>query len=509
MDPLVILTKCITLLYLESHLENSTENSSDLVKTAIEKIHVSDVDIGMATRRSITSCLKDLVIEMCKNPIGHQYEKEDFTQQLRLVTNGDQNIYTAIVQGLEVETQVPVLKRRITNLRKAVNNFFREQKAAELLKRASRDFSFNRQNIPDVTEYIRNLIMELEVVSSKAVAKDPGIIRTMDFSDENSMREVFNDVANSNTADLPFKTGWRELNEGLQGGPRPGDTLVAAALQHNYKTGFSLTTFAHIPIYNKPKCKDPTKKPLCYRISLEDPLRNNAQFLYQLLKYEETGESVTITDVTVDDMVAYVKQRLSVNGYYTLFDEVNPSNWTYQSLINRVVELESQGYCIEVLCVDYLSKLPTTGCQQGAIGDDLLDLLTKVRNFCSANSILFITPHQLSTEAKRLLQAVPQEQFLNHIKGGGFFERSKGLDRIYDIGILLHKIETGSGDYLHVVIDKHRFPSVADSSLKSFYLRFPANKMPIPSNVNLEDYKVLRKIPKSFASSDDSFFMTA
>ena len=94
---------------------------------------------------------------------------------------------------------------------------------------------------------------------------------------------------------------------------------------------------------------------------------------------------------------------------------------------------------------------------------------------------------------------MPPEAFLPFIKGGGFFEKTKGLGRIYDIGILLHKIEAQSGDYLHVVIDKHRFPSVIDSSLKSFFLPFPSNKMPIPSNLDDPHHKALRKIPRGGA----------
>jgi len=119
-----------------------------------------------------------------------------------------------------------------------------------------------------------------------------------------------------------------------------------------------------------------------------------------------------------------------------------------------------------------------------------------------------ITPHQLSTEAKRLLQTTPPDQFLNIIKGGGFFEKTKGLDRIYDIGMLIHKIEgqNGVGDWLQVVIDKHRFPSVVDSSLKSFYLAFPSCKMPIPSNIYTDNYKVHRKIPRGTVSKDDHYF---
>lgn len=506
MDPNVLLSKCVTLLYRESQLENATENSADLVRTTVEKIKLNDTSIGLPTKRDTTASLKSLVLEMCRNPVTHMYDASDLLQQIRIITNGDENLYQAIAQSIEQEMQPPVLKRNITNIRKTISNQFREQRIAEIVSKAHRDLSFGRHNISDVGEYIRNIILELEITSAKAVAKDPAIVGTMNFSDDDSMREVFENVASSNSEGLTFTTGWRELNTALQGGPRPGDTMIIGALQHNYKSGMSLTVFAHMAIYNKPKCKDPSKKPLMYRVSFEDPLRNNAQFLYQLLKYDETREPIDVKGVSIEDMWKYVQKRMSATGYHVILEEVNPNNWTYQSLINRVVELESEGYVVEVLCCDYLAKLPTTGCVQGSMGDDMLDMLSRIRAFSSANGIIFVSPHQLSTEAKRLLQTTPQDQFLHAIKGGGFFEKTKGLDRIYDIGVLIHIVNSAAGDFLHVVVDKHRFPSVVDSSLKSFFLEMPSCKMPIPSNIFDENYRVNRKIPRSSASKEDSFF---
>lgn len=384
MQPEIVLAKCITLLYRESQLDNRTENSADLVQTTVEKIYIGDNELGMANKRGILIGLRDFVLELCKLPASHQYELTELLQQVQLVTNGDVNLYNSIKDAITQELQPVILKRNITNLKKSISEFFREMKLKEILSKASRDFSFNRQNIRDVGEYINNLILELEVTSSKTSSKDLGIVKSMDFSDDNSVKLIFNDVADSNTANLPFRTGHRELNEALQGGPRPGDTVVVAALQHNYKTGFTLGMFADIVVENKPKCKDPTKKPLAYRITAEDPLRNNAQFLYQKFKSEETGEAIDIKNVSVDDMVSYVKKKLSVNGYQVIMDEVNPTTWTYQSIINRIIQLESMGYIIEILCIDYLSKFSTEGCNQGAIGDDVMDLLMRVRNYCAA-----------------------------------------------------------------------------------------------------------------------------
>lgn len=119
-----------------------------------------------------------------------------------------------------------------------------------------------------------------------------------------------------------------------------------------------------------------------------------------------------------------------------------------------------------------------------------------------------MTPWQLSTEAKRQLQLMPADSFLPFIKGGGFFEKTRGLDRIYDIGILQHIVSTPAGDYLHMVLDKHRFPTVVDNVHKSWFLKFPSNMMPIPSNINNPDHKILRKVPKMAEgqSSSNSLF---
>lgn len=384
MDPDVLLSKCITLLYRESQLQNQVENSADLIKTTIEGIKLGNAGVGLPTERDTILGLKNLVYEMCSKEPGHVYDVSELLQQIRIITNGNENLYNAIAQGVEKDLDPVILKRTITNMRKSISDKFRENRNHEIIAKAYRDLSFNRHKIGDVSAYIRNIILELEITSTKASAKDNAIVKSMNFGDDEAMRDVFSNVLESNSNGLCFNTGWRELNDALQGGPRPGDTMITAALQHNYKTGFSLTVFTHIAVFNRPKNKDPNKKPLLYRVSLEDPLRNNAQFMYQLLKYEETKQAVSVKDISVDEMWTYVKKRMMATGYHILMEEVNPSNWTYLSLVNRIVELESEGYVVEVLQVDYLSKLPTTGCTQGSIGDDMMDMLSRIRAFCAA-----------------------------------------------------------------------------------------------------------------------------
>lgn len=507
MDFATILVKCITLLFRESQLPDLPDNSADTVKTTLEKIPSEALDMGVSTVRNTVASLKQLAMEMCNKPIGYQYETNELLQQVRLACCGDEITYKAVAQGIESEMQPPIIKRTITNLKKSISEFYRDQVAAERLRKASRDFNFNRNSIADKTAYLHSLISELEILVSRTNVKDQGLIKSMDFADPESTAKIYDEAQSSAGEGLAFRTGYQELDEALQGGPRPGDCVVTAALQHNYKTGFTLSLFSNIAIFNKPRNTDPNKKPLMYRVSCEDPLRNNAQFMYQLIRYQETGEEVDITKVSTKDARDYVTKKMTQNGYHIKMDEVNPQLWNYQAIINRIIELQSQGYVIEVFCIDYLSKIPTTGCTQGSIGDDMMNLLERIKAYCSSQSVLFVSPHQLSTEAKKLLQIVPPTQFLETIKGGGYFEKTKGLDRIYDIGILLHKVETPNADWLHVLIDKHRFPSVIETRKKSFFLQFPKNKMPIPSNYGIEGYKVHRKIPSGTFMSDENVFL--
>lgn len=384
MDENVILTKCITLLFRESQLESGSESSVDTVRTLLEKLKISNHDIGIATRRSSMLAMKNLALDLCNRSSDEPMDATELLQQIRVITNGDNNLYTAFEQGIQPELVGASLKRTITNLRKTLTNHYREQRTIDIVRKANRELGFERHNIPDLGNYIRDLMTELEASTMKSSGKDPALVFSMDVGDDSSMAEVFEKVTSSNDAGLAYTTGWKELNDALQGGPRSGDCVVIGALQHNYKSGMSLSMTTHIPIYNKPKCKDPTKKPLIYRATFEDPARNNAQFMYQLLKYDETGEHVDVKGVSAKEMANYVRDRIRVNGYHFIIDEVNPADWTYQSLISRIIELESEGYCVEVLSVDYLAKLPTTGCVQGSIGDDMLDMLSRVRGFCSA-----------------------------------------------------------------------------------------------------------------------------
>jgi len=63
---------------------------------------------------------------------------------------------------------------------------------------------------------------------------------------------VLEDVKSINNNTSIYKSGWQALNRMTQGGFRRGEFCTIGALQHKYKTGFSLSVFMQIARHNKP-----------------------------------------------------------------------------------------------------------------------------------------------------------------------------------------------------------------------------------------------------------------
>jgi hypothetical protein len=335
--------------------------------------------------------------------------------------------------------------------------------------------------------------------------KDPAIIASVDIGDEAGMSEVCNQIQEADNQTSILKTGYQGLNRMWQGGLRRGTATILGALQHNYKTGFSLTIFKQVAIYNDPVMDNPTKKPLLLRISFEDSLTDNIQFLYQNFYQNEHGTLPNIKGVKPKDMAAYVKEKMGVTGYQVKFLRVNPSDWTYKDIQNKVIELEAEGYEIHLLMLDYLAMVPTTGCEQGTAGHDMRDMWRRMRNFCSARNIALFSPHQLSSDAKMLIRE-GRTDFVKAIANKGYYDGSKRLDQEVDLETYIGIERKDNKAYLTLQRGKHRTPTVIPESDKYFVLPF-TEKGCILDDINGPD-STLKKVGGggSGSSSDQPFY---
>ena len=510
MDSKLFLIKSITLLYREEKLSGYASISRDLVSTLLSFVKTSDISIGNYSERDVIVRLKDTLMSMTKENGESVYDPNNLLQTLKTNCMHDENLYAILEKSiLDTETMTEsVLKRSITNLIKDLNNFYIEEQISDILGKASYKFLKERDRIKDINTFITEVINQLEPLQISNKSHDPAIKSEIDISEPTHIQFIFDEIKKAKGNELVMRTGWHALNRMTQGGFRRGETVILPGLQHKYKTGLSLSLFKQLALYNKPYMIDATKKPLFLRISFEDDLPNNIEFLYTALKGDEGAKSVDIKNIPTEEMAAYIREQLEINGYHIKMLRVDPSAWSYKHICNKILEFEAQGFEVHVLMLDYLGMVPTVGCiGSGPMGTDLRDMFRRMRNFCSAKKILHITPHQISTQGKALIRSgIDDFAFVKEINGKGYYAGSAQLDQEVDLEIYIHLVSYQKEHYLTLQRGKHRLTTITDEKDQYFILKFPKN-MPIPDDINGDDSS-LRSVKSQDATEELFQFKT-
>lgn len=497
MDNKLLLAQSVILLHRESKMIERSDNSVELIRTVLRDVKVSDLGIGITTDRDIIGALKVTILEMCGNPQDHNYDNNSLLQRIRLNCAHDEKLYEVIREGVESTFNEEQLKKSVLYIRHSLNNHFKEQTIGNNLKQAYLKWNYERDSILDINQFLAQHIAQLEPLHINGQEKDEAVLGEIDIGDDSAMNSAYMAVQAQANGSRVYKTGWQDLNTALNGGLRV-ETTVLGALQHKYKSGGLRSLFAQVATNNTPFITEAGKKPLLLYISFEDTTTQCLQFMYQYLKHDETLEYVSVKDTPVEEMTAFVKARLQATGFHVKMMSVDPGKWTYKSLCNKIIALEAQGYAVEMVMTDYLSKISTMGCSFTTTGSEYLDLLSKVRHFMAAREIAFVTPWQFSTEAKKQLELVAPEKFVTTIAEKGMWEHTKGLDRIYDCALLFHKFTYSGKTYWNIYHEKHR-GQVVDEDLKYMLFEFPKRGMPIPSDISREklSFRRLKSAPSN------------
>ena len=440
MNDLLLLVKSITLMYRESLLNMEEDSTKDLVRKVIEAIKTPEVSIGITKDLEIINALKATATEMVNHDKTHKYQKDILLQQLQVNCGADESTYESLQSGIEPDMTEDENKLTVINIRTAIATHFKHGKIEEVLSKRFSEFKFKRSSIKNINKWINTMIAELEPFQVVGQERDSAIIDEVDISDKESINRVYASIKEENEGGGGFITGFQGINGMIGGKFRLGEQWGLYGLQHNYKTGFSLTIFKQICMYNTPILKDPKKKPLLLRISFEDSLVLNFQYLYKNMWENETGKVLSKKDLAEMDigvMTEYVTNKLSATGFHVKLLFVNPSDWTYKDICNLVLKYEAEGYEVQMVMVDYLTKISKEGCTQGATGQDVRNLFERIKAFMASKGILFITPHQLSTEAKGLMRD-GYNDFVKRLPGGGYTADSKQIDQVIDGELFFH-----------------------------------------------------------------------
>ena len=380
-----ILVNSIALLCRASQLEHSTNDFANLVKEVVTDIKLPEFSMGVSGEAKLIEALRNRVLSLCNHPDIHTYYTTTLLQDLKIDTGDNAEIYKAIEDSISPILSQDAIKQTCITISNNLSRYKKDKEVTEIINKAAYQLKFQRETIPDIRNFVSDLAGRLEPYHASINADvDPAIVSRVDLSNLEQIKDVCRNIKEMNLEEGILRTGWQGINRMTRGGFRRGEMIVIGALQHNYKTGFTLSLFKHFAIYNKPYMLNKKKKPLMIRISFEDDLALNIEFLYRSLKENETGEPLEEPlNVSIDEMSKYINEKMTANGYHIDMLRVDPTQWTYRDIINYCLKKESEGYEIHVLMLDYLRMIPTTGCTQGALGQDIRDLFRRIRNFTS------------------------------------------------------------------------------------------------------------------------------
>ena len=366
--------------------------------------------------------------------------------------------------------------------KKEIVNYVNFVKLKDILSYFNKRIYRKNANTSKIANEIKK---ELETIIDFKEIKDDSIINEVDFGNDSEIENAVEDTVETLSSGSILRTGWSCLNNMLQGGFRRGEFVTISALPHNYKSGLTKSLFIQLARLNEPILDNPKKKPLMLFLSFEEDMRVVLMFYYAYFKYLMEGEVIDTTKpINKEEMISYLKKYMREESKYNIkIIRMDPNKTNYEKVYQVVEDLEKDGYEIHAVFADYLSQISTEGCDRsGPMGNEYKDLFKKIRTFMTKKKILFVTPHQLNPDAKRLIRnGVPNQEFVKYLPNKGYYDHSSKLDQEIDLELFCHIAYINRKPYLTIQRGKHRIPTTISNEEKFIMLKYP-KKAPIPED---------------------------
>lgn len=496
LSPKQLLINCVTLLCLEHRDGVATSPSNALVNQIIEALPIPESTIDHDHSRQTFLELRSTLLWLNSRSEDNFPGETEVLQQIQVACREETYLYEAVMTAMmEKHEDVKDTVRMIQSYRNKLTQHLTDDRIVSIIKDIHHRFVFQRGKINDVVEEVSALGEQLEpLINARTRQKHPAMMGGMDFSDPEELAAMFEDVKVNMSTEGAFQMGWKGLNRmlGKVGAVRRGEFVLVGGLQHHFKSGFMLSMFTHAALFNKPHMRDKTRKPLIYFITFENEVSDNLLWIYKYLKENDEGVAVVDAEVDPKEAASYVSERLRESGFEIKMDRIDPSDFTYSSLIATLDKLYADGYEIQMLITDYLNMISKSGIDAKVAGDDIRLLFRRVRNYTAPRGIAFISPHQLSSDAQQLTRE-NVEDFVKTVAGKGYYDGCRRLGQEPDLEIMIHKVVINGQSYLTAHRGKHR--NANQTPEKDQYLVLPFKEIgTIPWDID-KDYDIALAAP--------------
>ena len=385
--PKQLLITCTTLLCLEHREGVATSPSTELVNNIIDSLPIPestmDHDHGRQTFLELRSC----VIWLNGRTDENFPSETEVLQHVQVACREENYLYEALLNALmEKYDDIKALIKVIQSFRNNLMQHLNDEKIVQILKETHHRLVFQRGQTHDLVAEVSQMGSRLEpYIEARSTQKHPALMGSVDFGETHEIEKNFTQVKETRSTEGALRTGWKALNRALGnvGAFRRGESILIGGLQHHFKSGFMLSLFVHIALFNTPHLRDKTRKPLLYFITFENEVPENLLIVYKYLKENETGEAVIDAHVNVEEASRYVSERLMETGFEIKMDRFDPTDFTSAALKATLDGLYADGYEIVALLTDYLNMISKAGIEAKVAGDDIRLLFRQIRNYCA------------------------------------------------------------------------------------------------------------------------------
>lgn len=458
MKDALLLVQGISILHLNSLQDAPDRDFRPLVRRIVTNVNLPEHRMGLDHSREVLLALKKTATWMCEQQDEDLQDGDSLLQRVKMDTEANESIYATLEGTFNSTSTNRKIQRMVNNLEKQIEDHFLEQEFGRTIRDISTTLMYRRDKLENIPTFAREIMARMEPFAVDTGTQDPAIISEVDFSDKKSVQKAYTGVKQMSNHVGILRTGWQGVNRMLQGGFRQSLETVFGALQHSYKSNFLRCLFAGIALFNVPVLINPDKKPMLLLVSFEDPTSQVMAFFFKYLYENETLQECTkeyIESLSEEYISDFVTDRMQATGFTIRVIGVDPNQWTAQKYMNYVTRLEAEGYEIKFHACDYLEKMPTTGCKQGAAGEDIHDLFGRLRGFHMKRGAHFFTPHQLSSEAKKLVR-MGTTDFAKQVGGKGYWKGCTSIDQVVDIELIGHIEKVNGEAYYTLNCAKHR-----------------------------------------------------
>lgn len=456
--PKHLLVNCATLLCLENREGVNTSSSNDLVNDILELLPIPESTVDHDHGRQTFLELRQTVLWLKSKSREEFPTDQEVLQGVQVACKEQTYLFEAIMTPLlDKYESVDDIVKLIRNLRNTLFKYINNEKIRQLVKDTSHKLMFKKESYDPLDE-IRALVEQVSpYMDGSTQMSHTSMMGEMDFSKKDTISKFFDVAKDAMSSEGALQLGWKALNRmlGKIGALKRGEFVTVGGLQHNFKSGFMLSLFVHMVLFNKPFLRDKTKKPLIVFFTFENEIQDNLLWIYKYIYENETGQPVIDSEINTEEATAFVMDRLRQTGFEVKMYRFDPTNVSASEFVNILDGLLAEGYEIVSLFVDYLNMLSKQGIEAKVAGDDIRLLFRRLRNYCAPRFITCLTPHQLSSDALQLTRE-NVDDFVKVIANKGYYDGCRRLGQEPDLELMIHIVQINGESFLTIGRGKHR-----------------------------------------------------